>query len=104
MVDENEAASGFREQAERFVCNVLPKSPSVIVNYTPGGLLYMLNGSNMQYVTSTTFLLSTYAKYLKTSSQTMKCGDAVVTSLRLRKLVKRQVSSARLELMNVLHT
>ncbi|XP_064975364.1 endoglucanase 3-like [Musa acuminata AAA Group] len=91
VVDENEAASGFREQAERFVCNVLPKSPSVIVNYTPGGLLYMLNGSNMQYVTSTTFLLSTYAKYLKTSSQTMKCGDAIVTSLRLRKLVKRQV-------------
>ncbi|RRT82372.1 hypothetical protein B296_00009076 [Ensete ventricosum] len=97
------AASGFREQAERFVCNVLPKSPSVSVNYTPGGLLYMLNGSNMQYVTSTTFLLSTYAKYLKTSSQTMKCGDMVVTSLRLRKLVKRQVSTARLTLMNVLH-
>ncbi|KAJ8467760.1 hypothetical protein OPV22_030312 [Ensete ventricosum] len=91
VVDEKEAASGFRQQAERFVCNVLPKSPSVSVNYTPGGLLYMLNGSNMQYVTSTTFLLSTYAKYLKTSSQTMKCGDMVVTSLRLRKLVKRQV-------------
>ncbi|RWV78951.1 hypothetical protein GW17_00059989 [Ensete ventricosum] len=103
VVDEKEAASGFREQAERFVCNVLPKSPSVSVNYTPGGLLYMLNGSNMQYVTSTTFLLSTYAKYLKTSSQTMKCGDMVVTSLRLRKLVKRQVSTARLTLMNVLH-
>jgi endoglucanase len=61
-VRKNEAASEFRDQADRFLCRVVPSSPSVSVRYTPGGLLYKSEGSNLQYVTSTSFLLATYAK------------------------------------------
>ncbi|XP_010912682.2 endoglucanase 9 [Elaeis guineensis] len=91
LVEKNEAASVFKEQAERFVCSVLPDSSSRSVNYTPGGLLYKLNGSNLQYVTSASFLLSVYAKYLKISKQTFSCGDMVVTPSILRKVVQKQV-------------
>ncbi|XXG39456.1 hypothetical protein AAC387_Pa01g0412 [Persea americana] len=80
-----------REKAERFMCSVLPNSPSATVRYTPGGLMYKLNGSNLQYVTSSTFLLTTYAKYLQSSDGTFKCGDLVVTRTLLREQAKKQV-------------
>ncbi|XP_020106748.1 endoglucanase 1-like [Ananas comosus] len=91
LVQKNEEASEFREQAERFMCSVLPNSSSMSVKYTPGGLLYKMNGSNMQYVTTTSFLLSVYSKYLKASKQTFKCDNLVVTPAQLRVLVKKQV-------------
>ncbi|XP_058079479.1 endoglucanase 9-like isoform X5 [Magnolia sinica] len=77
--------------AERFACSILPESPTVSVKYTPGGLMYKMKGSNLQYVTSSTFLLSTYARYLKFSDRTFKCGSLVVTPILLRKQAKKQV-------------
>ncbi|KAJ0977225.1 hypothetical protein J5N97_012699 [Dioscorea zingiberensis] len=91
LVEKHEAAADYQKSAERFLCSVLPTSPSVSVKYTAGGLLYRMSGSNLQYVTSTTFLLSVYAKYLRASSQTFKCGDMQVTPSHLRKLARQQV-------------
>ncbi|MQL89801.1 hypothetical protein Taro_022374 [Colocasia esculenta] len=89
--NKNEEASRFQQQAEEFMCSVLPASPSASLNYTPGGLLYKLNGSNLQAVTSTSFLLSTYAKHLKAAGATFSCGSLLVGPYRLRSLAKRQV-------------
>lgn len=56
-----------------------------------GGLLFKMNDSNMQYVTSTSFLLVTYAKYLTSAHMVVKCGGVTVTPKKLRTLAKRQV-------------
>lgn len=81
----------FRDQAETFICSILPSSPSLTVRYTPGGLLFKMDGSNLQYVTSSTFLLSTYATYLKAWDRTFSCGSLVVTSSLLTQQAKKQV-------------
>lgn len=56
-----------------------------------GGLIFKLPGSNLQYVTSITFLLTTYSKYMSATKHTFNCGNLVVTSSALRNLAKRQV-------------
>lgn len=50
-----------------------------------------MSDSNLQYVTSTTFLLFTYAKYLSVSNQVVRCGNIIATPTRIRTLAKRQV-------------
>ncbi|KAE8009447.1 hypothetical protein FH972_005884 [Carpinus fangiana] len=56
-----------------------------------GGLLFKMGDSNMQYVTSTSFLLLAYAKYLTSAHRFVNCGGITVTPKRLRALAKRQV-------------
>lgn len=57
-----------------------------------GGLLFKMGDSNMQYVTSTTFLLLTYAKYLTSSHTTAHCNGRTITPNVLRAIAKKQVS------------
>lgn len=56
-----------------------------------GGLLFKMNDSNMQYVTSTSFLLLTYAKYLTSAHMVVNCGGTTVTPKTLRSIAKNQV-------------
>lgn len=56
-----------------------------------GGLLFKMSDSNMQYVTSSTFLLLTYAKYLTFSKQVVTCSGVIVTPQKLRAVAKKQV-------------
>lgn len=56
-----------------------------------GGLLYKLPEENLQYVTSITSLLTTYAKYMATKKHTFNCGSLVVTEKTIRNFAKRQV-------------
>ncbi|KAK1287588.1 Endoglucanase 3 [Acorus calamus] len=90
-IDDEGELSTFKEHAQRFMCNVLRGSPSQSVSYTPGGLMYKMDGSNLQYVTSSTFLMTTYAKYLKAAEETFNCGDFVVSPSLLREQAKKQV-------------
>ncbi|KAJ0972871.1 hypothetical protein J5N97_020830 [Dioscorea zingiberensis] len=92
LVDKDNSFDSFRIQAENFICKVLPNSPSSTTPYTPGGLMYKMSSSNLQYVTSITFLLSTYAKYMISSNHTFNCNNNImVTSKSLRTLAKKQV-------------
>lgn len=89
----NDGAFGaYRQQAEEFMCRILPNSPSSSTQYTPGGLMYKMGSSNLQYVTSITFLLTTYSKYMAAAKHTFTCGSLVVTPNSLRTLARRQVS------------
>ena len=54
--------------------------------------MYKLPASNLQYVTSITFLLTTYSKYMSATKHTFNCGSLLVTSSSLRNLAKRQAS------------
>jgi endoglucanase len=81
----------YKEFADSFICTLIPESSSPHITYTPGGMIYKPGGSNMQHVTSISFLLLTYAKYLSKSSHTVNCGDVSVGPLTLQLQAKKQV-------------
>ncbi|KAK4489993.1 hypothetical protein RD792_000647 [Penstemon davidsonii] len=91
LVNHDPKFQSFRQQAEDFMCRILPNSPYSSTHYTPGGLMYKLSESNLQYVTSITFLLTTYSKFMATSKHTFNCGNLMVTSKTLRSLARKQV-------------
>ncbi|KAL3690317.1 hypothetical protein R1sor_016626 [Riccia sorocarpa] len=84
----------FRYQkrwADKFICSSLPDLPTSEITLTPGGLLYIKPASNFQYVTSSAFLLSVYAKYLRATSSRLYCGNIPVSSYQLTGFAKEQV-------------
>lgn len=81
----------FRRQAEDFICRILPGSPSSTTQYTPGGMMYKSGHANLQYVTSASFLLTTFAKYMAVSNHTFSCQSLPVTAKTLRALARKQV-------------
>ncbi|XP_078444120.1 endoglucanase 8-like [Wolffia australiana] len=82
--------ASFKNNANSFVCSLLPGLSTSQVQYSPGGLLVKAGGSNMQHVTSLSFLLLAYSNYLSHAGAAVQCGGAPVTPAALRRLVKRQ--------------
>jgi hypothetical protein len=93
LVQRLGALHEYKSHADAFICSMVPGTPTDQTQYTRGGLLFKLSDSNMQYVTSSAFLLLTYAKYLAFARQTVSCGGGggVVTPQRLRAIARRQV-------------
>ncbi|XP_018472074.1 endoglucanase 9 [Raphanus sativus] len=82
----------YKQEAESFICKILPNTPSSSTSYTQGGMIYKLPHSNLQYVTAITFLLTTYAKYMKATQHTFYCGNSdIVVADTLISVSKRQV-------------
>ncbi|KZV47145.1 endoglucanase 17 [Dorcoceras hygrometricum] len=81
----------YKSHADNFICSVFPGTPYSTSQYTTGGLLFKMSDGNMQYVTSTAFLLVTYAKYLISAQKVVNCGGAIITPNKLRALAKKQV-------------
>ncbi|CAN0908941.1 Endoglucanase 1 [Linum grandiflorum] len=84
----------YKSHSDSYICSLIPGSSSFQSQYTPGGLLYKGSESNLQYVTSTTFLLLTYAKYLNSNGggETLCGGGATkVTAASLVAQAKKQV-------------
>ncbi|KAL2893917.1 Endoglucanase 9 [Bienertia sinuspersici] len=92
LLNKDKNFDPYKQAAENFMCRILPNSPSSSTKYTPGGLLYKLSGSNLQYVTSISYLLTTYGKYMAVSKHTFNCGSVVVTPLMLKRLARRQIN------------
>lgn len=61
-----------------------------ILSFT-GGLLFKGSASNLQYVTSSAFLLLTYAKYLNQNGGVATCGSSTITVEKLITQAKKQV-------------
>ncbi|KAK3160721.1 hypothetical protein QOZ80_1BG0063520 [Eleusine coracana subsp. coracana] len=91
LVQRLGAMHEYKGHADGFICSMVPGTPTDQTQFTRAGLLYKLSDSNMQYVTSSAFLLLTYAKYLAFAKQTVTCGGAVVTPQRLRSIARKQV-------------
>ncbi|XP_077234388.1 endoglucanase 8-like isoform X2 [Tasmannia lanceolata] len=81
----------FHTYADKFVCTVLPESPTRSVNYSQGGLLFKQGGSNMQHTTALSFLLIVYARVLAGAGKVVQCGNIVATQSRLIEVAKGQV-------------
>ncbi|KAA8533846.1 hypothetical protein F0562_031363 [Nyssa sinensis] len=84
-------SSPFLPNADKFVCSVLPESPSRSVTYSPGGLIFKPGGSNMQHTTALSFLLLAYARYLRHANRVIHCDNIVATPSRLIEVAKGQV-------------
>ncbi|XP_057457016.1 endoglucanase 8-like [Lotus japonicus] len=84
--------NSFILNADKFICSVLPESPSVSVSYSRGGLLFKNGGSNLQHATTLSFLFLVYARYLNKVKKEIDCGGNVFASpRRLKQLAKGQV-------------
>ncbi|XP_045796950.1 endoglucanase 17 [Trifolium pratense] len=91
LVQKVKSLYDYKGHADNFICSVIPGSSLSSSQYTPGGLLFKMSDSNMQYVTSTSFLLLTYAKYLTTARTVVNCGGTIITPKSLRAIAKKQV-------------
>ncbi|KAB1220467.1 Endoglucanase 1 [Morella rubra] len=81
----------YKAHSDNYICSLIPGTSSFQAQYTPGGLLYKASESNLQYVTSTAFLLLTYAKYLSSNGGGATCGTSTVTAEDLISHAKKQV-------------
>nr|CAZ96131.1 endoglucanase 4 precursor [Saccharum hybrid cultivar R570] len=85
----------YKAHADTYVCSLVPGAAGFQQSqYTPGGLLFKEGDSNMQYVTSTAFLLLAHAKSLSSAGPAgvVSCGGgAAVPASALVAVAKRQV-------------
>ncbi|XP_075491684.1 endoglucanase 17-like [Primulina tabacum] len=91
LVQNFQPLHDYKSHADNFICSVFPGTPYSSSQYTPGGLLFKMSDGNMQYVTSTSFLLVTYAKYLTSAQKVVNCGGTIISPNKLRALAKKQV-------------
>lgn len=88
----NQILREYRAKAEYYVCACLNKNNSTNVQRTPGGLLYIRQWNNMQYVSTAAFLLMTYSDHLRATDQLLNCnGDHQVSADEIFLFAKSQV-------------
>ncbi|KAG9131627.1 hypothetical protein Leryth_021343 [Lithospermum erythrorhizon] len=91
LVQNVQQLHDYKSQADNFICSLIPGTPYSSAKYTPGGLLFKMNDSNSQYVTSTSFMLVSYAKYLTSAKKFVTCGSTIIAPKKLRAIAKKQV-------------
>ncbi|MED6149290.1 hypothetical protein PIB30_060976 [Stylosanthes scabra] len=79
----------LKAEAEQFICSCAQKS-SRNFDKTSRGLLWFLPWKNMQYVSTATFAMSVYSKYLSANNESLNCDGTTVTPLDLTSLVRDQ--------------
>ncbi|KAK6119661.1 hypothetical protein DH2020_046599 [Rehmannia glutinosa] len=80
----------FKQEADSYICSVLPDSPDHKVYISPGGLVQR-DGANAQYVTGTALLFSIYGDILARHKQQVICGNKKFGSARLIAFAKQQM-------------
>ncbi|XP_021910006.1 endoglucanase 8 [Carica papaya] len=91
LMGKAEYFESFKQNADGFICSILPGISHPQVQYSPGGLIYKAGGSNMQHVTSLSFLLLAYSNYLSHANKVVPCGETSASPALLKTLAKRQV-------------
>ncbi|KAG0586363.1 hypothetical protein KC19_2G084600 [Ceratodon purpureus] len=83
----------YKDRADGFICAVLPRSISNSnqLQFTRGGMLWYMGQLNLQYVTSSSFLITTYARYLSASRRTVNCGGRNVNAAQLLGAAQKQM-------------
>ncbi|KAJ0965466.1 hypothetical protein J5N97_026604 [Dioscorea zingiberensis] len=81
----------YRSKAEHYVCSCLAKTMAAIWKPEhPGGLLYIRQWNNMQYVSSAAFLLTVFSDYLKSMGTNLHCPNGTVTPEEVLSFAKSQ--------------
>ncbi|XP_059276271.1 endoglucanase 18-like [Lycium ferocissimum] len=82
----------FKKDADSFICALMPGSSSVQIKTTPGGLLYIRDSSNLQYVTGATMVLFMYSKVLEAAGTGgITCGSVNFSTSKIKAFAKSQV-------------
>ncbi|CAM0944273.1 unnamed protein product [Alopecurus aequalis] len=98
---QKETLERYQAKAEHYVCACLGRNAGAgdndeaeaNVERSPGGMLYIRQWNNMQYVTNAAFLLSTYADYLAEAGvETVTCaGGETADAGEVAALARAQV-------------
>jgi hypothetical protein len=83
----------YKSKAEHYLCACLGKNGAAgNVDRTAGGMLYVRQWNNMQYVTNAAFLLTVYSGYLAASgaASPLQCPDGPVRAGELQALARAQ--------------
>ncbi|XP_020598191.1 endoglucanase 13 isoform X1 [Phalaenopsis equestris] len=80
----------YQAKAEFFLCAILQKNNGYNVRLTPGGLLFIDEWNNMQYVSSSAFLMVVYAEYLSPNNSNLHCPDGQVTPNQILQFAQSQ--------------
>ncbi|KAL0298072.1 UNVERIFIED_CONTAM: Endoglucanase [Sesamum angustifolium] len=82
----------FKNDADSFVCALMPGSSSVQIKTTPGGLLYTRDSSNLQYVASASMVLLVYSKILTAARvESVRCGSVNFSTTKITAFARLQV-------------
>ncbi|KAL5707860.1 cellulase [Ranunculus cassubicifolius] len=82
----------FKNDVDSFVCALMPQSSSRQIQTTPGGLLFIRDSSNLQYVTSATMVLFAYSKTLNSGRiNGVQCGSVLLSTSQITAFAKSQV-------------
>ncbi|KAJ4730096.1 Endoglucanase [Melia azedarach] len=81
----------YRSKAEYYICSCLNKNNGSNVERTPGGLLYIRQWNNMQYVSTASFLLTVYSDFLLDTNQNLNCDGEMVDHQEILSFSKSQV-------------
>ncbi|MBA0548311.1 hypothetical protein Golob_019419 [Gossypium lobatum] len=90
---EGHVLKQYRSKAEYYLCSCLNKNNATSDNVerTPGGLLYIRQWNNMQYVSTATFLLTVYSDFLRNSNQHLRCPTGTIDPEEILSFAKSQV-------------
>lgn len=89
---EREVLNRYRLKAQHYACACMNKNNSTNVHHTPGELIFIRQWNNMQYVSSTSFLLTVYSEHLRSTNQMLNCPrDSSVGHQKVLSFVKSQV-------------
>ncbi|KAK6918818.1 Glycoside hydrolase family 9, partial [Dillenia turbinata] len=81
----------YQSKAEHYLCSCLNKNNGSNVERTPGGLWYIRQWNNMQYVSTAAFLLLVYSDFLASSNKKLSCHKGSTDSQEIFDLAKNQV-------------
>ncbi|KAM3236040.1 hypothetical protein P3L10_016077 [Capsicum annuum] len=80
--NESISLNEYKKNAEEFICNCIQKGNNNIKK-TNGGLLWWQPWNNLQYVTTATFVITSYADTLSSTKNSLKCATGNVEPLEL---------------------
>ncbi|KAI3921117.1 hypothetical protein MKX01_036096, partial [Papaver californicum] len=83
----------YQAKAQYFACACMQKNDGYNVPRTPGGLLYIRELNNSQYVSSASFLLAAYSDYLSAHNTALKCPDGQIQPGAVLQFSKSQLFS-----------
>ncbi|XP_009627045.1 endoglucanase 11-like [Nicotiana tomentosiformis] len=81
----------YRSKGEHYICACLNQNNKTNVRRTPGGLLYIRQWNNMQYVANAAFLLMVYSDHLRETNQMARCERRFVGPEEIFAFAKSQV-------------
>ncbi|KAK2984585.1 hypothetical protein RJ640_018963 [Escallonia rubra] len=82
----------FKSDADSFVCALMPRSSSVQIETTRGGLLFTRDSSNLQYATGASMVLLVYSEILNAAhTGGVQCGSITFAASQIKAFAKSQV-------------